>query len=161
MKPLDPGNFDDVCIDPMCHRFKSAAVAAEASLFTRLALRTTVAVDALHIVAFKTETTRCHTGNSRQDMKVLAGQFAVMVMIAAFFVRTFTKQEVIIAKFKFLQLIKVITRNAFEVQSVDTLAVLVSLHSLRGSCARDLWANNLEIRRVGFIGDCGQRNTQI
>lgn len=120
-----------------------------------------MAIDALHIVTFQTKATRCHAGNSGQNMKVLAGQFAIMVMIAAFLVWTFAKQEMIIAELKFLQLIKVITRNTFEVQSIDTLAVLVSLHSLRGSCARDLWANNLEIRRVGFIGDCGQRNAQI
>ena len=120
-----------------------------------------MAIDALHIVTFQTEATGCHAGNSGQNMKVLAGQFAIMVMIAAFLVWTFAKQEMIIAELELLQLIKVITRNTFEVQSIDTLAVLVSLHTLRRTCAWDLRANNLEIRRVGFIGDCGQRNAQI
>lgn len=88
-------------------------------------------------------------------MKVLAGQFAIMVMIAAFFVGTFAEQEVIIAKLKLFQLIKVIARNTLEVQSINTLTVLVSLHGLWGICAQNFGTNDLEIRRVGLIGDWG------
>lgn len=45
-------NFDNVCVDTMRHGLKAAAVASEASLFTRLALRATMTVDTLNVIAF-------------------------------------------------------------------------------------------------------------
>lgn len=114
----------------MRHGLKPAALASEASLFTRLALGATVAIDTLNVIAFQAETTRCHAGNGGQDMQVLAGQLAIMVMIAAFLIWAFPKQEMVVAELEFFQFVEVFTWNTFEVKSIDTLAVLISFHSL-------------------------------
>ena len=45
-------NFDDVGVNTMRHRLKAAAVASEASLFTRLTLRATMTIDTLDVIAF-------------------------------------------------------------------------------------------------------------
>lgn len=45
-------NFDNVGVDTMRHGLKAAAVASEASLFTRLALRATVTIDTLNVITF-------------------------------------------------------------------------------------------------------------
>lgn len=45
-------NFDNVRINTMRHGLKAAAVASEASLFTRLALRATMTIDTLDVIAF-------------------------------------------------------------------------------------------------------------
>lgn len=68
MRSLDLCDFDNVCVNPMSHRLETARIATEAGLFTRLALRTTMAIDTLNVIAFQSETTRCHTSNGRQDM---------------------------------------------------------------------------------------------
>lgn len=114
-----------------------------------------MAIDTLNVIAFQTETTRCHAGNGRQDVQVLAGQFAIMVMIAIFFIGAFAKQEMIVAKLELFQLVKILTRDALEVESIDALAVFIPFHSLQRCRARNFRANNLEIRRIGFICDWG------
>lgn len=45
-------NFDNVCVDTMRHGLKAAAVASEASLFTRLTLRATMTIDTLNVITF-------------------------------------------------------------------------------------------------------------
>ena len=73
-----------------------------------------------------------------------------MVMIAILFIRAFTEQEMIIAKLELLQFVKIIARNALEVEPINTLAILIPLHRLWGGCTRHLGPNNLEIRRLRF-----------
>ena len=60
-----------------------------------------------------------------------------MVMIAILFIRTFAKQEMIVAELEFLQLVEIFTRNALEVKSIDSLAVFISFHGLRRCRPRD------------------------
>jgi hypothetical protein len=112
------------------HRFETASLAAEAGLFTWLALGATVAIDTLHIITVQPESTGGHTGNGGQDVQFLAGQFAIMVVIAVLFVGTFAEQKVIVAQFELLQAIKVIPGDALEIKSIHTLAVLISFHGL-------------------------------
>lgn len=84
-----------------------------------------------------------------------------MVMIAILFIRAFTEQEMIIAKLELLQFVKIIARNALEVEPINTLAIFIPFHGLWGGCTRHLGPNDLEIRRLGFICHRGQWSTQI
>lgn len=84
-----------------------------------------------------------------------------MVMIAILFIRAFTEQEMIIAKFELLQFVKIIARNALEVQPINTLTILISFHRLGRGRTRHLGPNNLEIRRLRFICHRGQWGAQI
>lgn len=63
-------------------------------------------------------------------MEFLLGQLAVMVVVAVFLVRALPEQEVIIAELQLLQSVQLVARNALEIETVDTLTVLVALDSL-------------------------------
>jgi hypothetical protein len=63
-------------------------------------------------------------------VQFLAAQFAIMVVIAVLFIRTFPEQKVIVAQFELLQAVKIIPGDALEIKSIDTLAVLISFHGL-------------------------------
>jgi hypothetical protein len=79
-------------------------------------------------------------------VKFLAGQLAVVIVVAVLLVGALAQQEVIIAQLELLQAIKVVARNALEIETIDALSVFVSLHGLGRRRARYLGAHNrLEI----------------
>lgn len=66
-------HFDNIRVDAVCYWFKATAVTSKASLFARLTLGTTVAVDTLRVVTFQPKATWSHACDSRQNMKFLTG----------------------------------------------------------------------------------------
>lgn len=64
-------HFDDIRIDTVCYWLETTAVASETGLFARFALRATVAVDTLGVVALQPKAAGSHASNSRQNMKLL------------------------------------------------------------------------------------------
>ena len=82
----------------MCNGLETAGVTTEASLFSWLALRATMSVDAIWIVTLQSKATRCHACNSRKDMKLLSGQFPIMVMVTVLLIGTFSEEKVIVAQ---------------------------------------------------------------
>lgn len=94
---LNLRHLDDIRVNSMRHGLEATAFCAEAGLFAGLALGAAVAVNALWVITFQSEPTGRHASNSRQDMKFLPSQLAVMIVIAVLLVGAFPKQEVIIA----------------------------------------------------------------
>ena len=54
-----------------------------AILLTWLALRTSVAIDALRIVTFRLVVARCHSSDLLKDFLVISAQLVIMVMVAS------------------------------------------------------------------------------
>lgn len=74
--------------------FVEAAVRPpEAVLLTDLALRTTVAIDTVGIVAVQTKVARGHASDGLEDDTFVLSYFIAMVMVAVY-IGTFAKQEV-------------------------------------------------------------------
>jgi hypothetical protein len=128
------------------HGLEATTVSTEAGLFPGFTLGAAVAVDTIRVIAFQTKAAWRHAGNGRQDVKFLAGQLAVVIVVAVLLVGALAQQEVIIAQLELLQAIEVVARDALEIETIDALSVLVSLHGLGSSRARYLGAHNrLEI----------------
>lgn len=146
-------HFDNVGVNAVSHGLEATAVSAEAGLFPGFTLRATVAVNTLRVVTFQAKPAWCHAGDSRQNVEFLAGQLAIVIVIAVLFVRAFTQQEEIIAQFELLQAIEIITRDALEIEAIHTLSVFISLDGLRCCRTSNLGAHDLlEIGRLCFIG---------
>lgn len=137
----------------MSHRLEATAVSAEAGLFPGFALRATVAVDTIRVVAFQAKAARRHAGDSGEYVEFLAGQLAIVIVVAVLFIGALAQQEEIIAQLQLLQAIKIITGNALEIEAIHTLSIFVSFDGL-GSCRTSkLGAHNLlEIGGLCFIG---------
>lgn len=127
---LDPGHFDNIGVDAVGHWLKATAISAEAGLFAGFALRATVTVDTLRVITFQSKATWCHAGNGGENVEFLLGQLAVMIVVAILLIRALPEQEMIIAELQLLQPVQLITRDAFEIETVDTLTIFVALDSL-------------------------------
>lgn len=138
----------------MGNRFKSATVATEAGLFPGLALGATMAINTLGVITLQTKPAGSHASDSRENVKLLFSQLAVMIMVTEFLVWAFSKQEMVVAQLQLLQAVQIVTRNALEVKSIHTLPVLVALHRLRSRGTSYFGANHLlEFRsNVRLIG---------
>ena len=90
-----------------------------------------MAINTLGIITLQTKPAGSHASDGRENVKLLLSQLAVMIMEAVFFVRAFSKQEMVVAQLQLLQAVQIVTRNALEVKSIHTLPVLVALHGLR------------------------------
>jgi hypothetical protein len=127
---LDFCDLDDGGVNAMSNWLKSTTIATEAGLFSRLALGATMAIDTLGIIALQTKSAGSHASDSSQNVKLLLGQLAVMVMVAVIFVRAFSEQEVVVAQLQLFQTIQIVTGNALEVKPINTLPVFIALNSL-------------------------------
>jgi hypothetical protein len=85
------------------NRLKSATVATEAGLFPGLALGATMAINTLGVITLQTKPAGGHASDSRENVKLLLSQLAVMIMITVFFVWAFSKQEMVVAQLQLLQ----------------------------------------------------------
>lgn len=125
---LDFSHFDDIGVYSVGNRLEATGIASEAGLFAWFTLWATVTINAFRVITLQSEAARSHACNSRQDMKLLFGKFAIMVMIAVLFVGAFPKKEIIVAQFEFLQSVQVITRDALEIETIHPLSVFISFH---------------------------------
>ena len=80
---LNLDGLDDLGINSMAPAPEPAVFLVPAILLTWLALRTSVAIDALRIVAFCLVIARCHSGDLLKDFLVISAQLVIMVMVAS------------------------------------------------------------------------------
>ena len=90
-----------------------------------------MAIDTLGVITLQTKPAGSHASDSRENVKLLLSQLAVMIMVTEFFIWAFSQQEMVVAQLQLLQTVQIITRNALEIKSIHTLPVLVALHRLR------------------------------
>ena len=114
-----------------------------AILLTWLALRTSVAIDALRIVAFGLVIARCHSGDLLKDFLVISAQLVIMVMVASGPITSRgTLQKEDIAQLELF--------NALDVLSWDGVVHLV--HTLTQAIAVDSWRRRDSCRAGSFGG---------
>jgi hypothetical protein len=100
---------------------KPAVFLVPALLLTWLALRTSVPIYALRVIAFSLVIARCHSGHLLKDFLVISTQLVIVVMIASRSIASRgTLQEEDVAQLELLDPLDVLAWNCV-VHLVDTL----------------------------------------
>lgn len=147
-------HFDNIGINAVSYWLEPTIVPAEARLLSRLTLRAPMAINALWIITLESKSARSHPSNGSENVQFLLCQFAIMVVITIILVWAFTEQEMIIAQLELLQPIKILARDALEVESIHTLSVFIALYRLRWD-GQSTWFQShhlLKIRRTVMLG---------
>ena len=108
---------------------KSAIIAPEAVFSTGLALRAAMAIHASGVVALEPVPTWGHAGDGDEDQVFTFSQFAGMV-VRTIIIRAGALYVVEIAEFQFLHTVQFVPGEGFEVETVHSLAVFISLYDL-------------------------------
>lgn len=106
-----------------------AIIAPEAFFSTGLALRAAMSIHALRVVAFEPIPTRGHASDGDEDEVFTFSQFADVV-VGTIIIRAGALYMVEVAEFQFLHTAQFVPGEGFEVETVHSLAVFISLYDL-------------------------------
>lgn len=134
----DLGSPTNPRVNPVAPSAEATVFLVPAVLGVGLALRTSVAVDASGVVAFRLEVARRHPRDLPQGLEIVLGDVVVMVVCASGIgAGICTVQEVNVAEFELLDALDVFVGDGL-VEVVDPLTQSVSIDSGGGhgrSCA--------------------------
>ena len=111
---LDFGNFDHRRVDTVLRRIKATIAAPLAFLLAKFALRTSMAVDTVDIVAARAEAAWRHASHRLQNQFLMFAELVVMIVMAIG-VGAFTKQIMHVAQFQFFDAGQIFLGNIFKV----------------------------------------------